>query len=228
MEGEPSEPRRVSHELEGELGRIGLPVWTLVFEAIRPAIPRFLGTRPYQPIVFQGSLHRSGKGGEVEHFEFLADGDSDPRPAVVSWLVDVLERDAAPVLVYSASDSHCIREMAACVSEKRRSLDSIHARLVDLLPIVREHVSHPGFCGSVSIERVAPILTPSVSDEDLYEIADGPGAMAAFERIMSGIMAPDEELATRRALLAYGRRETRALLELYRAMRATVGLWCSL
>jgi hypothetical protein len=99
---------------------------------------------------------------------------------------------------------------------------------VDLLPIVREHVSHPGFCGSVSIERVAPILTPSVSDEDLYEIADGPGAMAAFERIMSGIMAPDEELATRRALLAYGRRETRALLELYRAMRATVGLRCSL
>jgi hypothetical protein len=61
----------------------------LDFETINPAIPLFEGTRPYQIIPFQFSLHvLAGPGAEPVHSEFLAEAPDDPRPA----LLDALRR----------------------------------------------------------------------------------------------------------------------------------------
>jgi len=46
----------------------------LDFEAMAPPIPLYEGTRPYQTLPFQWSLHEIDGGGKLGHREFLADG----------------------------------------------------------------------------------------------------------------------------------------------------------
>jgi hypothetical protein len=81
-------------DLEGVsdfLDRIEYPLAYLDFEAFNPAIPPYDGTRPFQKIPFQFSIHLQKKpGGPLEHSEFLADGVGDPRPELTRRLIEDL------------------------------------------------------------------------------------------------------------------------------------------
>lgn len=48
--------------------------------------------------------------------------------------------------------------LAAAVPSRRAALGKVAGRLVDLLPIVRDHVYHPDFLGSFSQKSVLPAL----------------------------------------------------------------------
>ena len=72
---------------------------------------------------------------------------------------------------------------------------------VDLLPIVRKNTYFRGYNGSFSIKTVAPALAPHLSYKELDHVADGFGASAAFERIASCELHPDEDAVTLRAAL---------------------------
>ena len=61
-----------------ELAALAWPRYYLDFETIRFAIPRWAGTRPYQQMPFQWSLHIERAPGQIEHAEFLDLGDSCP------------------------------------------------------------------------------------------------------------------------------------------------------
>lgn len=160
------------------------PVWALDFEALGPTIPFYSGTRPFEAMAFQWSLHRLSADETSEHFEFLADGRVDPRPEVARSLIEVLARDSAPILVYSPYEKTRLRDMARWVPELGEALDEIVARLVDLLPIVKAHAYHPDLLGSFSIKKVGPAFAPGVTYAGLDGIADGTSAMGAFARIV--------------------------------------------
>jgi hypothetical protein len=69
----------VALDLADLLRSCGPPTCYLDFEAMMPPIPLYEGTRPYQTIPFQWSLHASDSNGVLQHREFLAKGDGDPR-----------------------------------------------------------------------------------------------------------------------------------------------------
>ena len=229
-----------SNTLDREITRLEPPVWALDFEAIGPAIPLYPGTRPYQAIAFQWSLDRwSGAGAssvpalpaearrgalfvgdEIEHFEFLAPGDHDPRPEAARTLVAALSRDAAPILVYSRYERRCLKEFAARSPELAPELRAIEGRLVDLLSLVKQHVYHPRFGASFSIKTVGPALAPEIAYDDLAGIADGLSALATFVQIASGALSGEEAERARAGLLEYCARDTRALIGVAQALIA--------
>lgn len=84
----------ISDDLPEALAKLGPPASYLDFETFSPAIPRYVGTRPYQRIPFQWSLHHNACAGEVRHFEFLADGDVDPRRDFAATLLKAIEHRA--------------------------------------------------------------------------------------------------------------------------------------
>jgi hypothetical protein len=231
----------ISDTLVREVARFQPPVWALDFEAIAPAIPFYPGTRPYQAIVFQWSLDRwSGAatskvseardGGrddlqstneDIEHFEFLAPGDQDPRPAAARALVPVLSSDSAPILVYSSYERRCLTDLAARSPELAPALRSIERRIVDLFPIVKQHIYHPGFGTSFSIKSVAPALAPDIAYDDLPGVADGMSALATFVQIATGVLSGEEAERARTGLLAYCARDTRALIGVARSLLAS-------
>jgi hypothetical protein len=207
-----------SEELGAVLDVATPPVWALDFEAIGPEIPFYAGTKPYEALAFQWSLHRLSAEGDVEHFEYLADGREDPRAGVARTLVEVLGRDSAPVLAYSNYEKRCLTNMAKLLPELSGELESIVDRLVDLLPIVQKHVYHPNLLGSFSIKKVAPALAPGVGYEDLSGVADGMAALGSFAEIVRGDLSSAEEDRLRGELLLYCGRDTLALLEVFRAL----------
>jgi hypothetical protein len=213
----------ISESLEEDLGSLPPPFWALDFEAIGAAIPLFDGTRPYQPIPFQWSLHRLSKDGRLDLVQFLASGRTDPREEVAKELVGTLQQDTAPILVYSGYGQRRLKELAAVLPEFESSLLAIVDRLVDLLPIVRRNVYHPDFLGSYSIKYVAPALSPSLTFTDLVGVADGTTAMGAFARLVSRESSPHDEAVLRSAMLEYSERDTLALVDLYRSLGERVG-----
>ncbi len=233
----------ISDKLAGALEAAAPPVWALDFEAMNPAIPFYPGTRPFATLAFQWSAHRLagyGDGGRnggrdregdipipnpgaaeprLDHSEFLAEGDVDPRSEVAQSLVVTLGQDDAPILVYSPYEKRCLKDMAKHVPDLAPELDAIARRLVDLLPIVRKHVYHPDLLGSFSIKKVGPAFAPHVTYSDLEGVADGTAAMSAFERIVGGELGAAEQRSLRAELREYCKRDTLALMEVFRALR---------
>jgi hypothetical protein len=148
----------VAPDLACLLRDCGPPTCYLDFEAIMPPIPLYEGTRPYQTIPFQWSLHTTTGDGTLCHREFLAEGDEDPRRRFAETLIEALEAFDAPVIVYSTYEQTRLNELADEFPALRASLYAVVSRLVDLLPIVRGAVY---FQSSTSLTRSNSLPQPS-------------------------------------------------------------------
>ena len=214
----------VAPDLKRLLHNYGPPACYLDFEAMMPPIPLYEGTRPYQTIPFQWSLHVLAGDGALHHREFLADGDGDPRRAFAETLIAALSGGDAPIVVYSAYEQTRLKELAATFPDLRQSLTAIIARLADLLRVVRNGIYFPDAGFSNSIKSVGPALCPDFTYEDLDDIADGATAAAAFLQLASGRL-PSLEGADRlrAALRVYCQRDTLAMVEVHRALTRLAG-----
>ncbi len=210
----------------------GPPAFYLDFETMSPALPLYPGTRPYEAVPFQFSLHRADASGRLAHRAFLAEAGADPRPALAAALVSALReleaadeearasREATPILVWSSYEAGILRELARAVPLLAGALEEARARLVDLLPVVRRQVYLPEFGGSFSIKRVAPALAPGVGWDEAGEVHEGGEAALAFERLATGQIAEPGATRLRAALRAYCERDTWALAHVHAALHA--------
>jgi predicted RecB family nuclease len=209
----------ISDELADALTPLSPPAAYLDFETFSPAIPIYTGTSPYQRIPFQWSLHHDDGAGDLRHFEFLADGRIDPRREFAETLLQAVGRANGPIIVYSSFEVSILRDLAAFFPDLGERLLAPIDRFCDLLPIIRDHVSHPEFLGSYSIKAVAPALVPGFTYDDLDGVADGNDASAVFYRLASDLSLLDTDRARhRRALLTYCDRDTLALVYVHRRL----------
>ncbi len=209
----------ISPDLIHLLAGYGPPACYLDFEAMMPPIPLYEGTRPYQTIPFQWSLHAVTGDGVLHHGEFLAFGDVDPRRQFAETLIEALDAFDGPIVVYSPYEKTRLNELIRAFPDLAISLRAIIARLADLLPIVRGAVYLPKFFFSNSIKSVAPALCPGFGYSDLEGIADGAAASAVFLQLASGTVSEREEIeGIRAALFAYCQRDTMAMVEVHRAL----------
>ncbi|MFA5843241.1 MAG: DUF2779 domain-containing protein [Coriobacteriia bacterium] len=192
------------------------PVRFLDFETIATALPIFPGTRPYQVVPFQFSVHTLGADGGLEHSEYLHEGPGDPRRELAAALLDALGEEGS-ILSYSPYERGRIVGLAEYLPDLARPLLALAARLVDLLPVVRDGVYHPAFSGSFSIKKVLPALCPGQGWDDL-EIAEGEIAALSYARLRDPRTPVAERQTLRDALLAYCRRDTEAMVAVYRAL----------
>jgi hypothetical protein len=208
----------VSPDLSGNLSGFGPPAYYLDFETFAPAIPLYPGTKPYQTIQFQWSLHCVDAEGKISHTEFLAKGDTDPRRSFAETLISALEGSKWPIIVYSPYERTQLKALGKELPDLAKPLDGIVARLADLLPVVRGGVYHPDFDFSFSIKTAAPALCPDVTYKDLPGVADGGAASTAFWLLASRRAEPNLIDETRKSLLAYCKRDTWAMVRLHQAL----------
>ena len=212
----------VEHGLAERLPSTGPPASYLDFETANPAVPMYPGTHPFQNIPFQWSLHRDSGDGRLVHREFLADATGDPRREFCETLLAAVRDRDDPILVYSPFESRVLENLAVTFSDLSDAIRAVRARLVDLLPIVRDCTYHVDFHGSFSIKSVAPALAPGFGYGDLDGVAEGGVAAAAFHEIVSGESNPERDARLREQLLAYCARDTLALVQVHRALRERV------
>ncbi|MGH7389687.1 MAG: DUF2779 domain-containing protein [Candidatus Rokuibacteriota bacterium] len=198
------------------------PLAFLDFETVGLAIPVWPGCHPYDFVPVQFSCHLQAATGEITHHEWLADGPEDPRPALAARIVEACAA-AQTVVAYAAGfERRCLEQLAEATPALAPRLREIAERLVDLLPIVRNHIYHPDFGGSFSLKRVLPALVPELRYDDL-PIADGATATLELERLLFESEEPVVELRARLRgeLLRYCRHDTLALVALVTRLRET-------
>ena len=201
------------------------PLAFLDFETVSPAIPVWNGCRPWDQVPVQFSVHVQQRGGGYAHHAWLADSGADPRPEQAEQLVRACAGAQAIVAYNSSFERSCIRLLAAAAPALARELGLLELKLVDLLPVVRNHVYHPKFAGSFSLKSVIPALVPEVTYEDL-EIRDGAAATLALWRMLfePENLGRRERAVTRSALLAYCERDSWATVKLLDRLRVLAGV----
>ncbi len=187
----------------------------LDFETFSPAIPLYSGTRPYQRIPAQWSLHQRSGDGTLRHVDFLASLEEDPRRAFVESLIESTAC-CDPVIVYSPFERSVIGELRLLFPEYDAQLEHLQKKLVDLLPVVRGFVDHPRFQGSKSIKTIAPVFAPQLDYGALDGVVDGSDASAAIWRLAAGQLMPGEtKEQAREHLLRYCALDTLALAHVH-------------
>ena len=208
-----------SNKLVKALSQLKYPVFFMDFESLNPAIPRFSGMWPYSQIPFQWSVHRQlTPQAHLDHFEFLAEDEADPRREFIESLCDVLGTRGQIVVYNAAFESQRLSELADWLPECGARIQNIRGRLWDLLPFVREHVYHPAFRGSFSVKSVLPALVPEMTYETM-QVADGGQAGLAWDQMIRGVVDPTERQQLKEALLAYCRQDTLAMVKILQWLR---------
>lgn len=198
------------------------PLAFLDFETVSLALPVWEGCRPWEMIPAQFSCHVEHRA-RLTHFDWIATGSADPRPAIAEAVVRACAGARSVVAYYANFERDCLRRLARAVPALAPELNDVAERLVDLLPLVRNHIYHPDFGGSFSIKRVLPALVPGLSYADL---AIGEGELASVElmRLMfDERMSGDERTRLRENLLRYCERDTWAMVKLWQRIRGLVG-----
>lgn len=206
--------------LARSLERFRAPLAYFDFETVMPAIPVWDGCGPYTQVPVQFSCHVEDAAGALTHHEWVPDGPGDPRAEIAARVVEAC-RGAACVVAYNAPfEKRALEHLAAAVPFRATELRDVIARMVDLLPVVRDHVYHPDFGGSFSIKYVLPALVPEFSYEGL-EVAKGDDAANVLATLLFApeTMTPLERSARREALLEYCKLDTLAMVKILHRLR---------
>ncbi|MET0983742.1 MAG: DUF2779 domain-containing protein, partial [Telluria sp.] len=177
--------------------------------------PIWAGTRPFQMIPFQFSVHRLDEAGKLEHRDFLDLSGDDPSRRFAEALVDACQGQG-PVFVYNAGfETARIAELAARFADLAPALLAINERVVDLLPVARQRYYHPGQQGSWSIKQVLPAIAPDLRYDRLEGVQDGGAAMHAFLEAIAPATDPARKRQIERQLLDYCHLDTLAMVRLW-------------
>jgi hypothetical protein len=191
----------------------------LDFETIGFAVPRWVGTRPYQQVPFQFSAHVEAEDGFIEHREFLSLDGRDPRRACAEALVAMLPAEGA-VMGYNAGfERGRILELADAFPDLAGHLRAMAARIVDLLPVTRANWYHRDQRGSWSIKAVLPTVAPDL-DYSSLDVSDGMMAQSAYIEACAAGTTNGRKKALDSALREYCRRDTEAMIILARNLEA--------
>jgi len=168
-------------------------------------------------MTFQYSLHILHKDGTLEHKEFLADENSDPRAELAEQMLKDITSLGSIMAYNQGFETARIRELADFIPDKQDKLLALNKRFIDLINPFRSFAYyHPDFNGSLSIKSVLPALFPDNNELDykqLGSVQDGAMAMNTFANLHL-IEDEQQRKQIRVDLLAYCHLDTLAMVRI--------------
>ena len=205
------------------LESLSYPLCFMDFETtVMVPLPLYDGTRPYQQVPFQYSVHILPQpGAPLVHHEYLADGSTNPQRDFLEGLLAAIPGDAC-VLVWNRSfETSRLKELADAFPEKDSAINRLIGQIRDLMAPFREKSLYQWqFNGSYSIKAVLPALVPGMSYEQL-EISDGGQASAQWLRMVEAKNNAEKEVI-REQLLRYCELDTLAMVKILEKMKEMI------
>jgi hypothetical protein len=205
-------------KIGGFLDSLEYPLYYLDYESVMSAVPLYDGTKPYQHVPFQFSLHIQEKPeGPLKHVEYLHKENTDPREGFVKELVKSCGKKGS-VIVYSQSfEEGRNKDLAKAFPKYKKELEAINSRMVDLLvPFRGRFLYHPDQAGSASLKKVLPAWTDVTYDN--MDLSDGLQAMNRYRSFVEGKMNKKETKKLWKDLSSYCTKDTYAMVALIKAM----------
>ena len=196
------------------------PLYFFDYEASSSAVPRVIGSTPWQQIPFQFSLHILHEDGTIEHKESLSRSFFD----LENVFKDLREfvSDVGSVIVWHKSfEQQRNIEMAEFFPKYKEFLLGLNERIFDLKEVFINAYIDGNFGGSFSIKKVLPVICPQLSYSEL-DISDGTSAMEKWLKMASFETEDAEKDEIYLALLEYCKLDTFAMVELYKFLKNSV------
>ncbi len=152
----------------------------------------------------------------------LPDEAEDPRLALTQQLLEDLTDQGTIFAFHQSFEIGVIKGLAKHIDQYAEPLKSLIGRFKDLeVPFNKLMYYHPDFHGSFSIKSVLPALFPNDPELDYksLDIQSGDVAMNVFPRLQE-VSDPDEKESIRKALLAYCRLDTLAMVKIWGKLRS--------
>ena len=207
------------------LDSLTYPIYHFDFETFQQAVPELKGTRPFQQIPFQFSLHIEHEDGTLEHIEFLGDENGDPREALIKSMIESIPQGATVMVFNESFEKTRIKELAIDFPQYAKELLNIRDGIVDLAkPFSQKHYYHPDLKGKYSIKVVLPHLVPEMAEayKELELVQHGGDAMNTFPRLKE--MSKEQCERYRDALLKYCELDTYAMVKVLGKLRELVSI----
>ena len=180
LEAETQDKIMISKEhIKHFLSSLQYPLCHLDFETFDTAVPIFDKSRPWQKMPFQYSVHIQPKNGEITHYEFLAQGDEDPRYKLLEALKEHTKNSGSVIVFNKSFETNVLNKLAEDFPEHKDWIRNILDRIVDLaIPFQNYYYYNPIQKGKYSIKKVLPAITGKSYSE--LEINNGANASALY------------------------------------------------
>lgn len=221
------EPKIEKEAIKELMDSLKYPLYFIDYETYQLAIPKTEGTKPYQQLPFQYSLHIiKEKGAPIEHKEFLAEIDDTDylRHFAESMIKDMPENGS--VIIYNKSfEPARNNEIARMYPDLKDEMDRINSNIVDFLESFKQRKYYTKeMHGSASIKAVLPALYPNNPELDYHNLPvvhNGGEASEAFLSLKN--KTKEEQKEIRHGLLVYCKLDTLAMVKLWEKFKEIVG-----
>ena len=222
------EPKINKEVIKDFLDDLKYPLYFIDYEACQHAIPEYEGTRPYQQIPFQYSLHIvKEKESPVEHKEFLAEIDDENliRTFAENMISDLPENGSVIVYNRTFEESHVNKKLAEMFPDLASEIERINSNIVDLMvPFKNRDFYVKEMKGSYSIKYVLPALYPDDAElnyTNLPVVHNGSEASDAFLELKG--KTSEEQARIRQGLLKYCELDTWAMVKIWQKFLEVAG-----
>ena len=199
--------------IEAELNDFVFPLYFLDYETISSPIPLFDGTKPWQKIPMQYSLHVLNKpGGKLKHYEYLHTSKEPPFEPIAKRLREQIGDKGTVIAWYMSFEKGRNTEIGEMVPKYKNFMTDLNNRMYDLMIIFKKSYDDYRFKGSFSLKAVLPALLPKYSYKDL-DIQGGGDAMDVIYNLVFGEVKNKEQL--KKWTLDYCERDTLVMVKLY-------------
>ena len=206
-------------EIKEIMKSLKYPLYFLDYETYQVAIPEINGTKPYQQLPFQYSLHIiKEEDAEIEHREFLADiNDKDFIRHFAESLIKDIPDNGSVIIYNKAFEPARNSEIAKMYPDLEDELERINKNMIDFLePFKQRKYYTKEMQGSASIKYVLPALYPNDPELDYHNLPvvhNGGEASEAFLSLKE--KSKEEQEKIRQGLLVYCKLDTYAMVKIW-------------
>ena len=221
------EPKINKAAIARTLNSLEYPLYFIDYETYNQPIPEVEGTKPYQQLPFQYSLHIiEEEGAPIEHKEFLAEvDDEDFIRTFAESMISNLPEDGSVIVYNKSFESSVNRKIAELYPDLADEMARINHNMVDfMVPFKNRDYYMKEMEGSYSIKYVLPALYPDDSELDysnLPLVHNGGEASESFLKLRNEI---PEELKERikESLRIYWELDTYAMVKLLEKFKEVI------
>ncbi|MBE6486682.1 MAG: DUF2779 domain-containing protein [Methanosphaera stadtmanae] len=209
------------------LDSLKYPLYFIDYETYNTPIPEIEGTKPYQQLPFQYSLHiLENEDAELEHKQFLAQIDDENfiRHFTESMIINITEKGS--IIVYNKSFEKNVvnNQLIRMYPDLEDKITRINDNMIDFMePFRKKYYYTKEMNNSYSIKSVLPALYPDEPELDyskLPYVHEGEEASDAFISLKD--KSPEEQVEIREGLLKYCHLDTYAMVKIYEKFKEIV------